>query len=437
MGVYSMTINNKKINIGIIGLGVVGKGVLDILKNNNSFITKGIEREIVIKKAAARSIETLEKSGLPKDVLTQDPMEVVNDKDIDIVIELMGGYEPARTFIETALKNNKSVITANKEVIAISGYELLKLSNEKKVYLKFEASAVAGVPIVSSLYRSLTSYEIKKLIGIINGTTNYILTQMYEKNESFDVALKEAQEMGYAESDPKKDIEGYDATYKIIILSSLAFNAKVNMEDVYREGITLIKRIDIRYADDLNYKIKLIALGSKEENGLDIRVHPMLVPKNHPLSNVDGVYNAVFTEGEGYGKLLFSGPGAGALPAASMVVSDLVDVVRLKGVSYVDDLSIKHFGRASFINIENSTNSYYLRLRVKDRPGVLALIANSFAVHNVSFASVIQKESFGDEVDVVFLTHVIEEFRIKNAISAINNYPEIKEVASLIRVLRN
>ncbi len=425
------------VKIGIIGLGVVGKGVLKILSDNKELILRRTGKEIVIKKAAARTEKTLLSSGLPKKLLTTNPMEIIEDEDIDVVIELIGGYEPAKEFIEGALKSKKSVVTANKEVIAKSGYELLKVANENNVYLRFEASAVGGVPIIASLYRSLTSYDINRLTGIINGTTNYILTNMYKNNISFEECLKEAQKEGYAESDPTKDIEGYDAAYKITILASLAFGAKIDINAVYREGITEIKPIDIRYADSLNYRIKLIALASKEKEGIDVRVHPMLVPKVHPLANIEGVYNAVFTEGKGYGKLLFSGPGAGSLPAASMVVSDLVDIVRLRGRSYIEDLSYNHFKDLPLISIENTKNAYYLRLRVTDKPGVLALIANSFAVHKVSFASVIQKEAFQDDVDVVFLTHETEEFRIKGALASIEKYPEIKEVASLIRVLKD
>ncbi len=425
------------VNIGIIGLGVVGKGVLKILNDNKGLISRRTGKEIVIKKAAARTEKTLLASGLPKQILTTNPIEIIEDKEIDIVVELIGGYEPAKDFIEQAIRNKKSVVTANKEVIAKSGYDLLKLANENNVYLRFEASAVGGVPIIASLYRSLTSYDIDRLMGIINGTTNYILTEMYRSGVSFAQCLKEAQQKGYAESDPTKDIEGYDAAYKITILASLAFGAKIDIDSVYREGITGIDPIDIRYADGLNYRIKLIALASKEDGKIDVRVHPMLVSKTHPIANIEGVYNAVFTEGKGYGKLLFSGPGAGSLPAASMVVSDLVDIVRLYGRPYIEDLSYNHFKDLPILNIENTKNAYYLRLRVTDKPGVLALIANSFAVHKVSFASVIQKEAFRDDVDVVFLTHETEEFRIRGALSSIEKYPEIKGVASLIRVLKD
>ncbi len=425
------------VNIGIIGLGVVGKGVLKILTDNKELILKRTGKEIVIKKAAARTEKTLLESGLPQEILTRNPQEIIEDQDIDILIELIGGYEPAKTFIESALRNKKSVVTANKEVIAKSGYELLKLANENNVYLRFEASAVGGVPIIASLYRSLTSYDITRLTGIINGTTNYILTKMYESEASFEESLKDAQRKGYAESDPTKDIEGYDAAYKITILASLAFGAKIDIDKVYREGITHIQSIDIKYADELGYRVKLLAIGSKNSMGVDVRVHPMLVSKSHPLANIEGVYNAVFTEGEGYGKLLFSGPGAGSLPAASMVVSDLVDIARLHGRPYIEDLSYNHFKDMHIYSIENTKNPYYLRVRVTDKPGVLALIANSFAVHKVSFASVIQKEAFQDDVDVVFLTHETEEYRIQGAISSIEKYPEIKEIASLIRVLKD
>lgn len=427
----------NKINIGIIGLGVVGKGVLKILSENKDLILKRTGRDIVIKKAAARTEKTLRESGLPKEILTTNPLEVVNDKEVDVIIELIGGYSPAKELIEEALKKGKHVVTANKEVIAKSGYELLKLANSQQVYLRFEASAVGGVPIIASLYRSLTSYDIERLIGIINGTTNYILTQMYKKDLSFDKCLKEAQKRGYAEADPTKDIEGYDATYKITILASLAFGAKIDVDSVYREGITNISPIDIKYADSLNYRVKLLSIASKSEEGIDVRVHPMLVSKSHPLANVEDVYNAVFTEGKGYGKLMFSGPGAGSLPAASMVVSDLVDIAKLSQMTYIEDPSYNHFREISIIDIDKTKNAYYLRLRAVDRPGVLALIANSFAVHKVSFASVIQKETFEDYADVVFLTHETEEFRIQGAISSIKEYPEIKEIASLIRVLKD
>jgi len=423
----------REINIGILGFGTVGQGVLRVLKENQEFIAQRIyPKKIILKKIADKNKN---KILLDKDlgkIFTNSAEEIINDPEIDIIVETIGGFEPARSLIVQALKRGKHVVTANKEVIAQAGYEILNLAQENKVHFFFEASVASAIPIIGVLYRSLTSYKLKEIIGILNGTTNYILTRMSEEGSDYEEALKEAQEKGYAEADPSKDIDGFDTFNKIFILSAIAFRAKIDPQGIYYEGIRNISKIDIENARELGYTIKLLALAKNEGEELDIRVHPALIPQKRTLANIGGVYNGILVRGDGFGDLTFSGPGAGALPAGGMIVSDIIEIIRNfdnynNNYNYFEVKKVKDF--------KETYSPYYLRIRVKDRPGVLAEIAGSFAQKEVSFLSVIQKGKAGEVVDIVFLTHLAKEGNVQEALKKVACLDCVIKICNVIRVV--
>ncbi|HZK12766.1 MAG TPA: homoserine dehydrogenase, partial [Atribacterota bacterium] len=399
------------INIGILGLGTVGQGTIKILQENKEFIEQKIyPKKIVLKKLADKDKDKILLDKNLYKIFTNSAQEVVADPEIDIIVETIGGSEPAKSLIMQALNSGKHVVTANKEVIAKAGYEILDLAWESKVYFLFEASVASGIPIIGALSNSLTSYKLKEIMGILNGTTNYILSKMSEEGKDYEEALKEAQEKGYAEADPSKDIDGFDAFNKIFILSAIAFRAKIDPNNIYYEGIRNISKLDIEYARELGYTIKLLALARNTGPDLDIRVHPALIPKRHALANIGGAYNGILVRGGEFGDLTFSGLGAGALPAGSMIVSDIVDIIK-KYDSYNNRYN--YFEKKKIRDFNQTYSPYYLRIRVKDRPGVLAEIASVFARKKVSFLSVIQKGEAGEVADIVFLTHQAKEGNVQ------------------------
>jgi len=423
----------KIINIGIIGLGIVGQGVLKVLQENKEFIEQKIyPKKIVLKKLADKDKNKIFLDKGFYKIFTDSTDEIINDPEIDIVVETIGGFEPARSLIVQAIKSGKHVVTANKEVIARAGYEILSLAQKNKVHFLFESSVASGIPIIGVLSRSLTSYKPKEIIGILNGTTNYILTQMSEEGRDYEEALKEAQEKGYAEADPGKDIDGFDSFNKIFILSAVAFRAKIDSDDIYYEGIRNISKIDIEYARELGYTIKLLALAKDTGEELDIRVHPALIPKRRTLANIGGAYNGILVRGDGFGDLIFSGPGAGALPAGSMIVSDIVEIIKNFN-SYNNNYNYFEVKRVK--DFKETYSPYYLRIRVKDRPGVLAEIAGSFAQNKVSFASVIQKGEAGEIVDIVFLTHRAKEGNVQKSLKEVANLECVEKICNAIRVV--
>jgi len=319
----------ETINIGILGLGTVGQGTLKILQENKEFIEQKIyPKKIILKKLADKDKTKILPDKKLYKIFTDSAEEIINDPEIDIVVETIGGFEPAKSLIMQALSSGKHVVTANKEVIAGAGYEILDLARENKVYFLFEASVASAIPIIGALSHSLTSYKLKEIIGILNGTTNYILTTMSEEGKDYEEALKEAQEKGYAETDPSKDINGFDAFNKIFILSAIAFRAKIDPNNIYYEGIKNISKLDIEYSRELGYTVKLLALARNTGLDLDIRVHPALIPKKHTLANIGGAYNGILVRGGDFGDLTFSGLGAGSLPAGSMIVSDVVEIIK-------------------------------------------------------------------------------------------------------------
>lgn len=425
--------DKREINIGILGLGTVGQGVLKVLQENKEFIEQKIyPNKIVLKKLADKDKNKVLPDKAFYEIFTDSAEEVINDPGIDIIVEAIGGFETARSLIVQALKSGKHVVTANKEVIARSGYEILSLAQKNKVHFLFESSVASGIPIIGVLSRSLTSYKPKEIIGILNGTTNYILTRMSEDGRDYQEALKEAQEKGYAEADPSQDIDGFDTFNKIFILSAVAFRAKIDPKNIFYEGIRNISKIDIEYAQELGYKIKLLALAKDTGEELDIRVHPALIPKRRTLANIGGAYNGILVRGDGFGDLIFSGPGAGALPAGSMIISDIVEIIK-NFDSYKNNYNYFEVKRVK--DFKETYSPFYLRIRVKDRPGVLAEIAGSFAQNKVSFASVIQKGEAGEIVDIVFLTHRAKEGSVQKSLKEVANLECVERICNAIRVV--
>ncbi len=425
---------DRIINIGILGLGTVGQGVIKVFENNRSFIDqKTYPYQIVVKKIADKDEAKIYLYKQYRKIFTKSAEELLNDPEIDIVVEVIGGFEPAKSFIIQALQSGKHVVTANKEVIARAGYEILEVAQKNRRYFLFEASVASGIPIIGAITRSLTSYKLKEIVAILNGTTNYILSRMSEEEGDLKEIWKEAQSRGYAEADPTKDVNGFDSFNKIFILSAIAFRAKINPEKIYYEGIENISPLDIRYARELGYTIKLLALAKDYNHCLDIRVHPALIPSKHTLANIYGVYNGVLLRGEDFGDLTFSGLGAGSLPAGSMVVSDIIEITNnfdhyYNYYNYFQEKVIRDF--------KETISPFYLRIRVKDRPGVLAEIASSFARQQVSFASVIQKGDAGEIVDIVFLTHLAREGSVQEALKEVARLNCVESIGNLIRVVQ-
>ncbi len=428
-----MIIKKGTINIGILGLGTVGQGALKTLQENKEFIEQKIyPRKMVLKRLADNDKNKILPNKSLYGILSDSAQEVVTDPEIDIVVETIGGLEPAKSLIVQALKRGKHVVTANKEVITKAGYEILDLARKNRAYFLFEASVASAIPIIGALSHSLTSYKLTEIIGILNGTTNYILSKMSEEGKDYEEALIEAQKRGFAEADPGKDIDGFDSFNKIFILSAIAFRAQINPANVYYEGIGNISRLDIEYARELGYNIKLLALARNTGSELDIRVHPSLIDKKHTLANIGGAYNGILVRGGEFGDLTFSGMGAGALPAGSMIVSDIVEIIKNYD-NYNDRYNC--FEEKKIRDFSQTFSPYYLRIRVKDRPGVLAEIAGIFARGKVSFLSVIQKGEAGEVADIVFLTHQAKEGNVREALKEVSGLECVVKVCNAIRVV--
>lgn len=418
------------IQIGILGLGTVGTGVMELIEKNRDTISKRLGKDIEIKKVLVKDLSK-KRLSLANGKITDDPGQVIGDSDISIVVELMGGEEPALTYIRQALASGKHVVTANKEVISKHGKELLELAQKQGVNLFFEASVGGGIPIIRPMKQCLAANEITKVMGILNGTTNYILTQMTEKNKSFEEALREAQKEGYAESDPTADIEGSDAARKLAILSSISFNTRITPDDVYTEGIGSISLADINYARELGYKVKLVAMGKKHGNEVEASVVPVLLRNDHPLANVSGAFNAILVEGNAVGRVMFYGQGAGKMPTASAVVADIIDAVRSKNGSKIyctcyDELNIMDPGL--------STARFYLRLRVTDKPGVLSKISGAMGENQISLSQVFQKNTMKATAEIVMVTYEVPFENLQNALDEIKAYRQMEEISSIIRV---
>jgi len=423
------------IKVGLLGLGTVGTGVAKVLINNQDTIAKKVGKPVELVKVLEKDIKKQYSVTLPDGVLTDKPEEVLDNPEIDIIVEVIGGVEVAKEFIIRALENGKQVVTANKDLLALHGSELFAIAQSKNNDLFFEASVAGGIPIIRPLKECLAGNKLEQIMGIINGTTNYILTKMTQEGSDFNAVLKEAQELGYAESDPTADIEGYDAARKIAILASVAFNTRVTFSDVYVEGITKITADDIQYAKDLGFVIKLLGIANYVNGQVEVRVHPAFIPKNHPLATVNDVFNAIFLKGDAIGEAMFYGKGAGELPTASAIVGDVINAARNIEHGVNGRISCTCFEESPIIKIDEIQSEYYLRLKVADKPKVLASIAGIFGDHDVSIASVVQKSTGKNgKAEIVLITHKVSESSLRNALKAIGDMPMVDTISSVIRV---
>lgn len=427
---------DKGVYIGLIGLGVIGSGVAKILKERSATLTNQIGVPLILKRVADLDTKKKHSPLITPKVFTADAKDILNDPEIDIVIELIGGENPAKSFITEALKRGKHVITANKEVLAKHGSECLALAREHKVSLLYEASVGGGIPLIDPLKHYLQINNISAIYTIINGTTNYILTRMEKDGLEFPAALKEAQELGYAESDPSSDIEGFDAAYKIAILASIAFHTDIRFQDVYHEGISKTAPQDFRYARELGYAIKLLAIAKKAGNSVDIRVHPVLIPEDTLLAKVDGVFNAVQIQGDLSGKVIFYGRGAGADPTANVVVSDAVHIARNIGMGVREKQDAPITVEKNIRPFSNLKTRYYIRMIVADQAGVLAQITRILGENLISISSAIQKESYRMEqtAEIVITTHPSLESSVQQAIRSMEALKVVKQIGNVIRV---
>ncbi len=430
----------KPVNIGILGLGTVGKGAVEVLQNNAAEISRRLGREVNIFMVSSRDTEKAHSICPPQTLITNDPFEVVRHPEVDIVAELFGGTDLARQLVLEALQQGKHVVTANKKLLAEYGNEIFALAEQNNLMVQFEAAVAGGIPIIKALREGLAANNIQSIAGIINGTSNFILTEMREKGSAFADVLKEAQALGYAEADPTFDIEGHDAGHKITIMSALAFGTPVNFEACYLEGISRLESRDIQYAEELGYRIKLLGITRKTEAGIELRVHPTLVPESRLIANENGVMNAVRVDANMVGETLYYGPGAGALPTASSVVADIIDISRL--ITADSGNRVPHLAfqpsqvqEQRILPIDEITSSYYLRVQVEDKPGVLGRIAGLLADENVSIEALIQKGVQDDSTpEIVILTHSTQEKKVKKAIAAIEALPFVYKPVVMIRM---
>jgi homoserine dehydrogenase len=420
-----------KTTLGIIGLGTVGTGVVNLLRDNPQFDIRGI---------AVAHLDKPREVDLHQLAITNDPFKLADDPQIEVIVEVVGGVEPMYEVVKRALSNGKHLVTANKELIAKHGPELFALANAHNVTIFFEAAVGGGIPLISTLQRGLQANRIARVAGIINGTTNYILTKMELEKKPFAEALSEAQAAGFAEADPTNDIEGFDVVYKIAILSSLAFQTPVEVGHIFRQGITQISDLDIQLANEFGYRIKMIGL-AQPGNGaskLDVRAHPMLVPLHHPLAGVEGVNNAIFINGSAVGEIMLFGPGAGRYPTASAVVGDIINLasaIKLPDFARYFQSSIRSQASEVF-PIAETVNGYYIRLETHDSPGVIGHLGQAFGNHGVSLHSFTQKGVTEDgTATIVLLTHRVREQQLQDALREIEAQPTTKQVAIVLRVL--
>ena len=431
----------KPINVGLLGIGTVGGGTFAVLKRNQEEIARRAGRGIVIKIIADREVDKARKIAGDETLITSDLNDVVTHPDVNIVIELIGGNVIAKELILKAIENGKHVVTANKALLASHGTEIFAAAQRRGVMVAFEAAVAGGIPIIKALREGLTANRIEWIAGIINGTSNFILSEMRDKGLDFDTVLKQAQKLGYAEVDPTFDIEGIDAAHKITIMAAIAFGIPMQFDKVYTEGITKLTGEDIRYAEELGYRIKLLGITKRNTKGIELRVHPTLIPSQRLIANVEGVMNAIVVKGDAVGPTLYYGAGAGAEPTASSVVADLVDVTRMHTadpkhrvphLAFQPDL----LSNIPILSMEDVETSYYLRLRAMDKPGVLADITRILAGLDISIGAMVQKEpnEGEDQVDIIILTHLAVEKNINSAIIKIEKLPAVMGNVTRIRL---
>ncbi len=424
--------NTKKIKVALLGVGTVGTGVYKLIQRRTDVMVRTIGAEMEVSKILVHNLNK-QREGIDASLLTDNWQEIINDPEIQIVVEVMGGIEPARTMILEALHAGKHVVTANKDLLAAHGKELLDAAEEKHCDLLFEAAVAGGIPIIRPLKQCLAGNEIDEVIGIVNGTTNYILTKMFEENMSFEEALAKATELGYAEADPTADVEGLDAGRKVAIMASIAFHSRVVFDDVYTEGITKITADDIAYAKEFDSVIKLLGVAHNTEGGIEVGVYPMLLNKEHPLASVRDSFNAVFVHGDAVDDAMFYGRGAGELPTASAVMGDIIDVARNIEYGCNGRISCTCYRETPIKKFDEVENKFFLRMQVKNQPGVLASIATVFGSHGVSIARVVQKHIKGDQAELVIVTDKVREDYLKNALEQLRDIENIFEISSVIR----
>ena len=426
------------INVGLLGAGTVGGGVIHVLERNAADIEKKVGMPIRITKVFGREAAQLAAVYGDGYFYTANADDILEDPEIDIVVELLGRENPAKDFIAKAFKNGKSVVTANKDVLAKYGAELFPLAEAAKRDFMFEASVAGGIPILQTMKTSLAANKFSSIMGIVNGTTNYMLTKMSQEHMDYDEVLKEAQAMGYAESDPTADVGGLDAARKAVILASIAFNTRVSLDDVQIEGIQNIGIQDINYAEKLGYVIKLLAIAKNDpENGISICVRPTMLPKSHPLASVNDVFNAIFVTGDALGEAMFMGRGAGRYPTASAVCGDIIDAARNLLHNEGNRVKCTCYEEKRMCSIENMCAPCYIRMQVNDQPGALAAIAAAFGAQNVSLHSVVQRTAANGSAELVFITHSVSEYNLQMALQILKVLPVVKEVCSIIRVEDN
>jgi homoserine dehydrogenase len=428
-------------NVGLLGIGTVGGGTFNVLARNEAEITRRAGRPIRITRVADKNLDLARQVTAGRAQVTDDAFAVVSDPEIDIVVELIGGYGIAKELVLKAIANGKHVVTANKALLAVHGNEIFAAAHEKGVMVGFEAAVAGGIPIIKALREGLSANRIQWIAGIINGTTNFILSEMRDKGLPFDVVLKEAQRLGYAEADPTFDIEGIDAAHKITILSALAFGIPMQFDKAHIEGISNLDADDIKYAEQLGYRIKLLGITRRRPEGVELRVHPTLIPSKRLIANVEGAMNAVLVQGDAVGATLYYGKGAGAEPTASAVIADLVDVTRMHTAD--PEHRVPHLAfqpdaleDTPILPLSEVETSYYLRLRVEDKPGVLADITRILADQQISTAAMIQREPGEGEsqTDIIMLTHITREKNVDAAIAKIEMLPVVKKKVIRLRM---
>ena len=430
----------KNINLGLIGFGTIGCGVVKLLQDNEKLIAKKLDARLVLKKIADLDITTPRPVKVNKNILTADAREILSSKDIDIVIELMGGYEPARTFILEAIAQGKQVVTANKALLAMHGNEIFSFAEQNKTDIGFEASVGGTIPIIRTLKESLIANNIQSIYGIMNGTANFILSKMTDEGKDFDVVLKEAQRLGYAEADPTYDIEGIDTAHKLAITLSLAYGSRVNLNDIFREGISAISRQDVVFAKELGYRIKLLAIAVAHDDVVEARIHPTMILCQHLLANVNRNYNAFHLIGDASGPVFLYGQGAGMMPTASAVLSDVIDISRniLKGVAGCSPLRTqkeKTMRDIKLMPMDYIETKYYFRFSAVDRPGVLSKISGILGKNDISIATVIQKSRQEEgAVPVVMTTYKAKEKNVRKALKIIDKLDMVLDKTIVVRI---
>ena len=422
----------KKIKIGLLGLGTVGTGVYKLIRMRADVMERTAGARLEIKKILVHNKDK-KREGVDESLLTDNWKEILEDDEIQIIIEVIGGMEPAKTMIMEALRAGKNVVSANKDLIAEEGRELFEAAHEHGKDFLFEAAVAGGIPIIRPLKQCLAANEISDVLGIVNGTTNYILTKMFEDGMEFDDALKRAQELGYAEADPTADVEGLDAGRKVAIMASIAFHSRVVFSDVYTEGITKITAADIAYAKEFDSVIKLLGVARNAEDGIEVGVYPVMLSKDHPLASVRESFNAVFIHGDGVDDTMFYGRGAGEMPTASAVVGDVIDVSRDLAYNCTGRISCTCYRQIPVKDFGEVQNKFFLRMQVKNRPGVLAQIAQVFGGHKVSIARVVQKNVHPDRAELVIVTEKVKERHMKDATEELKQMESIYEISSVIR----